>query len=516
MGERSTRRRLAANAAARDSIVIDLYCRISADYDGTLRVVEDQEEQGREWIEAHAHLGYVLGMVHRDPFLSGWNPKVVRPSWDELMARLESGAAQGVWVRDLDRFTRKPHEAERLVQLVDEKGVLVTAGHSDYDLSTARGRRQFREDAVDAAYESDRISERVSRGKRNKARRGKANASWRGFARDGWGPKPEGWEPGDPRELVDRAQLARERQAVRDAAAHLLGGGTLDAIARKWNDEELWTVTGNRWDGGLVRQLLEAPSLAGLIEHKGEIVAETAGEPALDRESWERLQIHLSSRRRGRPAQTYLLSALLRCGKCGGKLYGRPQTQRNPYPDGEVARSYWCMPRIKTGSGCGKLTVDQRFADAVVTEAILEVLGDPRNADRLARRAEKVAEARQEVLKEIHRLEEDAKGIASKTAERGFAWVEAAMAPIDARLAELRPKLAELGGDDEDTTALVDAARDWKTASLAHKRALIARSWPEGIVVLPATSRGKASLNSDRFIFDKESGSDPGSDRIAS
>jgi DNA invertase Pin-like site-specific DNA recombinase len=494
--------------AAGREVVLDLYCRISKDYDGTLRAVEDQEEQGRAWVEAHAYLGYVLGVVYRDHALSGWNPKVERPEWNELMGRLESGQAGGVWVRDLDRFTRKLSEAERLLQAA-ESGAIVVAGHSAYDLTTARGRRQFREDAVDAAYESDRISERTSRGKASKARRGKSNAAWRGFARNGYGPKPEGWEPGDPRELVDPDLLAREQAAVREAADLLLSGtGTLLGIAEDWNAAGLLTVTGKRWDGGLVRQLLSAPSLAGLIEHKGEIVGQLDGEHALDRATWDRLQTHFASRRRGRPAAAYLLSGIARCGRCGSRLYGRPRTG-SVYKDGSPRREYWCQPRPKEGVGCGRVHIDQRFADAAVREVALEVLGDPRHADRLARIAAKVKEARHTILEELHRLEEDGKGIASKVASRGLAWVEAAMEPIDARTAELRAQLAAL--EEPDTTATVDAERAWENASLTEQRAMVRRAFPRGITIKPASTRGTAARTADRFDF--SGGSDRGSDQ---
>lgn len=47
------------------------------------------------------------GQVFKDPSASAWKPTVVRPQWEALMARLESGASDGVWVYDLTRFSRK-------------------------------------------------------------------------------------------------------------------------------------------------------------------------------------------------------------------------------------------------------------------------------------------------------------------------------------------------------------------------------------------------------------------------
>src|SRR5262245_46673319 len=91
---------------------IDIYCRISRDYDGTLQSVESQEEDCRVAIEDRAGDGWEVGQVHRDHAKSAWDPRVERPNFKALMARLRSGDADGVMVYDLSRFTRKPREGE--------------------------------------------------------------------------------------------------------------------------------------------------------------------------------------------------------------------------------------------------------------------------------------------------------------------------------------------------------------------------------------------------------------------
>lgn len=50
--------------------VIDLHCRISNEYDGTFRSVESHEGMGPSDVAAHAHEGWEVGKVFRDPFLS--------------------------------------------------------------------------------------------------------------------------------------------------------------------------------------------------------------------------------------------------------------------------------------------------------------------------------------------------------------------------------------------------------------------------------------------------------------
>jgi DNA invertase Pin-like site-specific DNA recombinase len=490
-------------------IVIDIYCRISRDYDGTLRSVEAQEEQGRAWIAEHAHEGYVVGQVHRDHAKSAWNPRVVRPSFNDLMARLEAGEAHGVWVRNLDRFTRKPMEGEKLLEYA-ERGTIVLAGDGHYDLTTARGIKAFREDMVDAAFESDRIKERTKRGKRAKAYRGKSNATFRGFARYGYLPAPEGWEQGDPRQLVPDTQLAAEQAAVRDAADRLLAGESFQQIALEWNAAGLLTVTGSQWTGATVRQMLTSPGIAGLVTYgqeqapgrtyRGEIVGVMDGEHALDRETWERLQSSFASRKRGRPATQYLLSGLMRCGKCGQRLYGRPRGRTSPYEDGSMRREYWCQPVVgKETGGCGRLAIDWRFADNVMKQATITRLGDPRHTNRLTQRAVKVEKARSEMVSERARLHHDRKQLATKTAQWGFEAVNAAMEPITARLAELDAKLEAL--EAPDTTATTDATVEWEAANLRQQRAMVTRAFPEGITVLPATSTGRKARLESRFYF---------------
>jgi hypothetical protein len=89
------------------------------------------------------------------------------------------------------------------------RGVRVWALAGEYDLTTADGRRHFREAMVAAAGESDKISERVKRGKLRRARRGPRHGGGRGYAHPGIAPAPPGWEPGDPREPVPRSGSRR-------------------------------------------------------------------------------------------------------------------------------------------------------------------------------------------------------------------------------------------------------------------------------------------------------------------
>jgi site-specific DNA recombinase len=65
------------------------------------------------------------------------------------MARLESGEAGGVVVFDMERFSRRPIEGERLIAAA-ERGMVVLDSDGEFDLTTASGQKNFR-DAMNAA-----------------------------------------------------------------------------------------------------------------------------------------------------------------------------------------------------------------------------------------------------------------------------------------------------------------------------------------------------------------------------
>lgn len=497
--------------------IIDIYCRISVDYDGTLRSVESQEEDCRDAIADHDD--WMVGEVFRDHAKSGWNPKVVRKDFERLMDRLVSGQSDGIMVYDLTRFTRKPKEGERLLELA-ARGIVVASITTQYNLQTADGRKQFRDAMTAAAYESDKISERSTRGKRKKARRGKSNASHRGYGRPGYLPTEKGcpkscaeehehvkgWEPGDPRQAVPAEQLAAEQAIIREMASRILNGESLWSLARDLGERGIVTLNEKPWNGEMIRQLLEAPSLAGLVEHNGEIIEGahlTEGDYPLDEDTWHALQAHFGARRRGRPATSYLLSGIIYCGRCGGRLYGRPQPSGHPYPDGEMRRTYACMRRSPgLNEGCARLVIDQRYADEVVRAAVIRHLSDPAHASQISRQAQAAQSARGEISARIKRLETDAIAIAGKMGEWGFERVEAATKSIDEQLVKARRELDAIEGSDAEVIAPEDVAATWAEAEesgdLAELRRMVKRAFPR-LVILPATSRGRGARTPERF-----------------
>ena len=360
---------------------IDLYCRVSEDYDNTggLRSVDDQVQDGTEFIEDELPCCFRVGEVFKDPDLSGWNVNVVRPEFNRCMERVTAGAAFGLWVYDITRFSRKPDEGRLLIDASD-RGHVLYSDNKARDLQDPDDRKWFRDQLNEAEAESLRLRRRVTRGKKNKVqRRGKSNASTRGFGMDGFKRPP-------PKELrgerfipvpEDATVVTAERAAIRRVADMMLNGATNASCIRWLNREGFRTYFGNEWSSATFRTMMTRPSLAGYLTYHDEIVpGKSLPEPwVLDRDDWDDIQTIMASRQRGPTPERHLLAGILRCGICGRGVQGA--TRGTKYV-GPKRWTYRCKGQSVNGLRvCGKVDISKAVADEVVTAAVLRRLRRP-------------------------------------------------------------------------------------------------------------------------------------------
>ncbi|HEY4004340.1 MAG TPA: recombinase family protein [Pseudonocardia sp.] len=492
--------------------VIDIYARISRAANGETIEVDDQVEMGGEVIERR---GGAVGERFKDNSLSAWNPRVVRRSWDSMMARLESDASDGVWVYDVSRFTRKPIEGERLIQAAAQ-GKRVWSNSGEYDLGTADGRAAFRDAVNKAAGESDKISERVGVGKRRKARRGRNPGNTRGFAMPGWEPTPPGWEEGDPRTPIPVERVAAERAVIRYCYDELFGGRSIGELARELNERgrggepTALPMSGKLWSRQTLSVTLRRPALAGLLFYDGVDYGVLAGvEPIVSREEWERMTALAAARKIGRPpSPQHPLSGEMLCGRCGkSRMYGYLRRQGRGYPDGAPRREYRCRARSDWPvelRGCGRNSIDARVAEEAVNVAMIARLADPRRAERVAAHLAQVRAQRSRLSGEIARLEATADDLAEKVAAWGTARVDKAMAPVLARISKLHAELATLDDDPaSDPGGTAQAVGVWEDAvarqDIPTQRAMIKRAFPKLTLAPP---RHRNDQSPERFRWD--------------
>jgi hypothetical protein len=236
----------------------------------------------------------------------------------------------------------------------------------------------------------------------------------------------------------------------------------------------------------------------GNLEHCGMIVAKLPGEPVIDSATFDRIAAKYAARRPGRPfTRTYLCSGATVCAACRHPLATRPVPRRRPYPDGQVARQYWCK---KYTGGCGTVHVDQRDLDAAARELAIAILADPRHAAQV----ETAAARHQEQATALDSLIADAEQTALAMADRlgrgekTLAEYDAVMGPLDTRLAGLRAKREALNGAPGPVPAAQSragwAAR-WENATHDERRALLRTALRGRVIVVgPADPADRADV----------------------
>jgi site-specific DNA recombinase len=263
-----------------------IYCRISRDREGTGLGVERQEADCRALAA-----GLTVTRVFTDNDISAYSGKR-RPQYEEMMALAEAGQIGVILAYSNSRLTRRPMELERLITAHERTGVVFrTVASGNDDLSTADGRMVARIKASVDAAESQRISERTKRGKQQ----ARENGGWHGGHRS-FGFAADGVTP-DPGEAAIVEQICRD----------ILDGRSMISLVRDLNDRGVTTSTGTPWTTRTLQRVL-AKANPGVDE------AVAAG---------ARLVLADPSRRTTPgPARRWLLTNLMTCETCGGRLRG--------------------------------------------------------------------------------------------------------------------------------------------------------------------------------------------------
>lgn len=317
-----------------------VYVRISADPAGERAGVERQRADCLALAERN---GWTLvgdaakgDDVYEDNDVSAYSGKP-RPAFERLMRDAEAGLFDQVIAWSSDRLYRRVSDLTRITEELATRARIVTVMGGDVDLTTAEGILRAQVLGSVAEFESRRKGERVAAQARQRAEAGRQHAALR----------PLGWAwldpcPGAPackhRTPCDPAAGMRPRAgsrqglyphpvegpALAEAYRQIVTGSSLRSVTA-WLASEVPTGTqGAPLDPTAVRGALLAPRNAGLVAHRGRIVAEAAdGARIVDRDLWERVGVILNDPKRrtspGRPTATPL-SKVLRCGKCDGPM----------------------------------------------------------------------------------------------------------------------------------------------------------------------------------------------------
>ncbi|ASQ84644.1 serine recombinase [Mycobacterium intracellulare subsp. chimaera] len=455
-----------------------IYARISADAEGTGLGVARQLEDCRKLA---ADRGWPVGDEYVDNDVSAFSGKP-RQQYARMLADLGSGARDAVIVYNLDRLHRRPVELEEFVALCETVGVRdVATVTADIDLGNDDGLFMARIFAAFAAKESGRKSARIRRKMLQNAEAGLPHGSVRPF----------GYE--DDKITLRESEAAVVRQMV----DRYLAGQSLRSLTLWLNDTGVSPAIAKSWQTSAVRQVLCSGRIAGLREHRGEVIGEAVWPAIITSAERDRVLARIAARSvtKTRAARTYLLSGMLRCGRCGNRLYSQA---RHSNPDNRVRR-YVCLKGPDHG-GCGRLTVVAAPVEELLVEAVLTRLDSAQLADALAGKASTdadVAALAAQVEADQERLDELA-GLYADGAITAREWI-AARDPITDRIQHARRDIAAA----TDTTAVYELAgtgsvlrTGWADLDLGRQQAIV-KAVLDHAVIAPGTP-GSRSLDIDR------------------
>lgn len=428
-----------------------IYARISSDSEGTGAGVARQVQDCHKLADS---LGWPVADQYIDNDISAYSGRR-RPEYQRLMEDLTHGTVDAVLVYHLDRLTRRPIELEQFLAVLDAakvRHVRFVTGHSD--LTTGDGLLVVRMLAAVAANESASKARRVARKHEQNAAEGKPH---RGSTRP-YGYKPDFTtiDPGEARLFRMMVERVLAGESTRSIAAWLIAEGHP-------------TVTGSDWRTSTLRGMLINPRYAGLRTHRGQVVGPGQWEPIIDEDTHRRLKAAVADRAvSGRRApQRYLLSGLLRCGRCDNRLFSSPRANR---------RRYVCLSGPDHG-GCGRLTVTAEPLEQLITEAVLYRLDSPELADAITGRG-RSDERTNELTTELDQLQERRDELAKAYGDGLIAMSEwlTARRPIEAGIERTTRTLARL----TKTTALTglvgtgsELHTAWPSLNLDRQHAIV-------------------------------------------
>lgn len=453
-------RRVAKAAAARQadpksSINRQLcgYLRLSVDREGNKIGYEIQKADIQAWAKRN---GFTIGRWYQDSDISAADLKKTRPQFEQMLLDVAAGAWGGIVVWRLDRLVRLTREFERCYKPVEDSGGFIAAITGEFALDTRHEGGLFLMRLMVWLAESEIKAMRI----RNKAHQ--AAKAEKGMYKGG-GPRPFGYvgtevdENGEKtnygRKEIGRKQVPHEIILLKEAARRIAteGWGWSEVIT-DWHSRTppVYGATGKPWTVLALQRVLTGPRAIGRREYiaenseTGELEgrwADAEWDGFIDEETWNTLNSMISTSGDYGPKERYLLSGIVRCGRCSMPLTG---VKRRYEKQGEMTSTltYRCKSGVadKVKGCCGKLSV---LADDVEKLVIARVL------TRLERSPKAIA----------------ALGTASASVADQIAVANAAIEACDAELADIARQRGALGlTDDEWLAARGPVVQRQKTA----------------------------------------------------
>jgi site-specific DNA recombinase len=406
--------------------------------------------QRRECLERARALGAQEVWEFRDEGISA--SVLERPGLQALRQAVRQGLIDLVVIYDPDRFARNLSHQLLVTEEIEQHGVRLEFVNFDWK-HTPEGKLFYSLRGAISEYEREKIRIRTMSGRIQKARQGKLP-----FA---VAPLGYHYDPNSGQLTINE----QEANIVRRIFREYLDGTGANGIALRLTQEGIPTRRGARaWHRQVILQILRNPVYMGTYyanrrdmtgislnryrpkEERMRVKERDPREwiavpvPAIvSPQEWRQAQ-EVAQRRAhqwGRRDTPYLLSGLMRCGRCGQSMTGRRARHW-----GRVVRGYTCRKSAPGARrGCGRQVRAAEVEEAVWHQVMAWVQDPPLLAAKLfsPARALSLERERRPLEEELRRLRQSQRSLLA-VLEKGLAQLE----EVEEALVRLRRREATL------------------------------------------------------------------------
>jgi site-specific DNA recombinase len=407
-----------------------------------------------------------------------------------------------------DRAHRQILELAEFIEICRKHNVRVATPHTEYDLDDPDQLTMWYIKVRFAEAEVEKTSKRIRRERLQAAQKGKPLPNGtRHFGFQQWTKAPDGSVV--PGNAVPMRQVKQEQEEIKAAVARILAGDTVRSIVQDWNERGLKTTKGNPWSRFAFRHMITSPALAGLREHRpvlsdGRRTKRGEGAlypaqwaPIIPREDWEAVVTILSDParkpKRGRGV-SYLLTGMIYCGVCGGRMYARPDYSRQISVENPDHRFYSCFSNVAP-----RMARMVHLVDGEVEKRLFHRIRESRQFADAASAEE--ADPTRPLYNELARLQGLLDRLEDKVADELIKPTTAKRkrAEYELEMDKLRDRLDALTGDRVRARIPDNLEEIWPDLSLDRRRAILATEI-DSVVVMPLKAKGSTRFDPNAII----------------
>jgi DNA invertase Pin-like site-specific DNA recombinase len=250
-----------------------IYLRVSQDHTGEHATVDRHRE---DCLKVATARGWTVIEEYVDNDISAAG-KRVRPAFDAMLDRIETGQVDVVLAWMMDRLHRNRRDELRLIEALQKHKVLLSfARGSDLDVTTPMGEQMADFMAMQARAEIRIKGDRQRRAQQQRAEKG----------RPAKGIRPTGY-------ALDGSIIEAEAKVVRWIFDQFVAGDSLKGIATALERNGIATRRGGRWSSSTVLAILRNARYAGRSIYKGADLGAAQWEPLVTEAQFSAAQVRL-------------------------------------------------------------------------------------------------------------------------------------------------------------------------------------------------------------------------------